>query len=144
MPRRSDDASDVEEEEKQGLLNSQPVEPEATTAAATSREAPGGRDDDNGDAEGPLASSSPSSSSSSGAAAKLPSSPTGTKQQPEESVNLCRICLVGGPLVDGQRSTVPFHPAPLQRQEEDEVVNLDTPCSCAGTQRFAHRACIQR
>jgi len=39
----------------------------------------------------------------------------------EASLNLCRICL-----------------------EEDTIGNLDSPCGCAGTQRWAHRTCIQR
>ncbi|KAF5826194.1 hypothetical protein DUNSADRAFT_4212, partial [Dunaliella salina] len=28
--------------------------------------------------------------------------------------------------------------------EEDALSNLETPCSCSGTQRYAHHACIQR
>lgn len=28
--------------------------------------------------------------------------------------------------------------------EEDAVSSLEQPCGCAGTQRFAHHACIQR
>ncbi|GAX84325.1 hypothetical protein CEUSTIGMA_g11747.t1 [Chlamydomonas eustigma] len=45
-----------------------------------------------------------------------------SKQAPiETSLNLCRICL-----------------------EEDTAGNLESPCGCAGTQRWAHRACIQR
>ncbi|KAL3678605.1 hypothetical protein R1sor_021561 [Riccia sorocarpa] len=29
-------------------------------------------------------------------------------------------------------------------QEEDEVENLETPCACSGSVKFAHRKCVQR
>ncbi|MQL88023.1 hypothetical protein Taro_020576 [Colocasia esculenta] len=29
-------------------------------------------------------------------------------------------------------------------QEEDSIKNLDTPCACSGSLKYAHRACVQR
>eukprot|EP00249_Psilotum_nudum_P006138 c19482_g1_i1 orf=501-1370(+) len=29
-------------------------------------------------------------------------------------------------------------------QEEDDIVNLESPCSCSGTLKYAHRKCVQR
>ncbi|KAJ0988303.1 hypothetical protein J5N97_006659 [Dioscorea zingiberensis] len=29
-------------------------------------------------------------------------------------------------------------------QEEDEIMNLETPCTCSGSLKYAHRVCVQR
>ncbi|KAG2488498.1 hypothetical protein HYH03_013001 [Edaphochlamys debaryana] len=48
-------------------------------------------------------------------------STTGTQKAKDAEVGLCRICL-----------------------EEDELGNLEQPCQCTGTQKYAHHECIQR
>lgn len=54
--------------------------------------------------------------------ASLAPTPSGNLSSPGgKELAICRICL-----------------------EEDSFSNLDTPCGCAGTQRHAHQACIQR
>ncbi|KAJ3675270.1 hypothetical protein LUZ60_004312 [Juncus effusus] len=45
----------------------------------------------------------------------------GDESQPLIQISECRIC-----------------------QEEDNVKNLETPCACSGSLKYAHRACVQR
>ena len=63
----------------------------------------------------------PVTSTSSIATHPLESSSSKIQPSPSSEINLCRICL-----------------------EEDTPDKLISPCSCSGTQKYAHHDCIQR
>uniref|UniRef100_A0A5B7B372 RING-CH-type domain-containing protein n=1 Tax=Davidia involucrata TaxID=16924 RepID=A0A5B7B372_DAVIN len=66
-------------------------------------------------AESPSDMAGPSSS-----AAAVPESEVSDEEEPLINIAECRIC-----------------------QEEDSIKNLETPCACSGSLKYAHRKCVQ-
>ena len=168
-PTSSRRHADSQEEETEGLLHA-PGREEPAEEEACSREAgDGGRAED---VEKPASTTSSSPSLVIPAATKStvsgPLSPSsGGDGKASDMVSLCRICLVRpraapGPGPNNPRSMcsqppiTPHEPdlrnprcfqlsaclSPMQ--EEDAPENLAIPCSCSGTQRWAHHSCIQQ
>lgn len=81
-----------------------------------------------------------------------PAGPAAVGCKSADMVSLCRICLVSTVIqilcslsttyLTSLSYSIVCHS--LSEQEEDDPENLEIPCSCAGTQRWAHHACIQQ
>jgi hypothetical protein len=122
----------------------------------------------------PPASSSDDGAKEGGAGKASSSKGVISPQDSRKDTTLCRICLVSAsasacvaykrvlarhvpvfpharsmspcasPLATCPPPQTPTPPPSPGVQEEDAIEELEVPCSCAGTQRHAHHACIQR
>uniref|UniRef100_A0A1D1Z719 E3 ubiquitin-protein ligase MARCH2 n=1 Tax=Anthurium amnicola TaxID=1678845 RepID=A0A1D1Z719_9ARAE len=70
-----------------------------------------------------------------GPAALGPLPSTGVSVSEEQKVEIA-ICEEEEPLIQTVECRI--------CQEEDNIKNLDTPCVCSGSLKYAHRACVQR
>ena len=124
MPPPRPHSVEQAEEEKEGLLN-------CSSSSSSSRASEEAHQDQQGGGEEvreetkvvvlPLPAGATSDEKHPSCPSSSSSSCDGSGKDKEQNYSLCRICL-----------------------EEDVACNLEQPCSCSGTQRFAHHDCIQR